>query len=309
MDELSSTLSSHGLADESDVAFAAEAAAQSLEEADAATAQCQRHHQQQQLASANALDPSELVCRICGRGNEEGRPIIRFFPLQSDPAVASIAPTVLEDIALHVFCGKTATILPNVNQPDLEILSKAGLKNKHGIGAEVNSALARTRCATLHQDGAKEKQFFLVREFEAHLTFVRSVGTMDPYPHLHSQHLVEPHQQAFTQDLHFRIDVPRNAPPPPPTSTSSSTIMEHKASPIRAAAGQVHKHGRRYDDATSYATPLTSDGKVKCGCGGYHFPPGTPRGAASYRSHIATQKHQNWLQENGMLGSTNRNQD
>lgn len=151
----------------------------------------------------------------------EGRPILRFLPM--NPALANLTTQALphgspalatfpEDICLHIFCGKTASILPSVNQPDMEILTKAGIKNKHGIGAEVNAALARTRCANIvtltHTLGVltdseetpssahantntntnttsntstnanatnkQEKQYFLVREFEAHLAAIRS---------------------------------------------------------------------------------------------------------------------------------------
>jgi hypothetical protein len=171
--------------EEDDIAFAAEAAANAVEEAD---------------AEQQRLNQSLLRCRVCGQGVTDGRPLLRFMPM--DPTLASLTTQALpqnmppvntfpEDVCLHVFCGKTASILPTVNQPDLEILTKAGLKNKHGIGAEVNAALARTRCASLVtlQDASEEnisslttstsnnkqeKQYFLVREFEAHLVAIRS---------------------------------------------------------------------------------------------------------------------------------------
>lgn len=177
--------------EDDDIAFAAEAAANAVEEAD---------------AEQQRLDQSLLRCRVCGQGVTEGRPLLRFLPM--DPALAALTTRALpqnippvttfaDDVSLHVFCGKTASILPSVNQPDLEILTKAGLKNKHGIGAEVNAALARTRCAALVTQGSEEttslvtstgagtpsststdnkqgKQYFLVREFEAHLAAIRS---------------------------------------------------------------------------------------------------------------------------------------
>jgi hypothetical protein len=102
--------------------------------------------------------------------------MLRFLPVERDEATTIAAPTVVtfqQDISLHVFCGKTASILPSVNRPDLEILTKAGLKNKHGIGPEVNAAMVRTRCALLSQEGTKEKHYYLVREFEAHLAAIR----------------------------------------------------------------------------------------------------------------------------------------
>ena len=38
---------------------------------------------------------------------------------------------------------------------------------------------------------------------------------------------------------------------------------------------------------------------VQCECGGRYLRPGTARGAASYRAHIATQRH--WRAENAAL--------
>jgi hypothetical protein len=115
-----------------------------------------------------------LVCCICEKADE--RPVLRFLPVEQSLSVLTAAPHVQTfpmDICLHIFCGKTASILPSVNQPDLEILTKAGIKNKHGIGFEVSAALARTRCAILAEEGVKEKCFYLVREFEANLAAVR----------------------------------------------------------------------------------------------------------------------------------------
>ena len=136
------------------MAMAAEAAAQALSDNDKQTAQ---------------------LCRICQRGEEDGRAMLRFLGVEHEFNTAAAAPNVTtftEDFALHVFCGKTANILPHVQRPDLEILTKAGIKNKHGIGPEVNAALAKTRSAAL-EDGRTKKQYFLVREFEAHLAVIR----------------------------------------------------------------------------------------------------------------------------------------
>ena len=35
--------------------------------------------------------------------------------------------------------------------------------------------------------------------------------------------------------------------------------------------------------------------RVQCPCGGSHLECGTAAGAASYRAHIATDRHQNWM--------------
>uniref|UniRef100_A0A7S4T5B4 Uncharacterized protein n=1 Tax=Ditylum brightwellii TaxID=49249 RepID=A0A7S4T5B4_9STRA len=98
------------------------------------------------------------ICRICGKG-DDGRAMVRFLPDPKEPE--------LEDITLHVFCGKTASILSNVSMPHYEILSKAGLKNKHGIGPDVSAAIQLTRSAAVID--RPEKEFYLVKEFEAKL--------------------------------------------------------------------------------------------------------------------------------------------
>lgn len=90
------------------------------------------------------------VCRICERDDPE-RPILSFDATENEPL-----------IKLHIFCGKTASIL--TDRPELEILSKAGIKNKHGTGTYINRALDLTRCA------CHEKQsYYLVHEFEGNL--------------------------------------------------------------------------------------------------------------------------------------------
>ena len=311
------------ISEEDDIAFAAEAAANAVAAAD---------------AEQQRLDESMLSCRICGQGSGMGRPLLRFLPVDHDGAAARAAPGVLsftQDIALHIFCGKTASILPNVQRPELEILTKAGLKNKHGIGSEVNAALARTRCAILQQEGTKEKQYYLVREFEAHLAAIRHTHIPfspeqqnaplptpyvphDPQPHSqtppphHSQmhdtqnlnngsiapssthleptaHLVpdgdpilylqqpEPHvNNHIPNDFVYHFDTPKHQP---------------KTIPVRAGAGR--KGFKRPN--------LLQDGKVRCACGGTHWPPGTARGAASIKSHMITKRHQKWTEQNGLL--------
>ena len=145
------------------------------------------------------------ICRICHKMDD--RPVLQFAPVEYEMNVTAAAPHVQTfplDIALHVFCGKTASILPNINQPEYEILTKAGIKNKHGIGGEVNAALSRTRCAILHEGAGKEKQFYLVREFEAHLAAVRGY--------------IQNNQQQ--QQSHYSISSTASMDPPPPSRSS-----------------------------------------------------------------------------------------
>lgn len=243
----------------------------------------------------NADDRASLVCRICGLDDRNGRPLLRFLPVHHDAAAAAAAPSVVtfgEDVCLHIFCGKTASILPTVNQPHLEILTKAGLKNKHGIGPEVNAALARTRSASVEQEGQKEKLYYLVREFEAHLAAIRHTSitfsdTAEP-PNGFTEYELD-HLSSEGDEL-----VPPSTPP-------------EKLRPTRAAAGAYRKPAR-YPKSSLLPPPPTlesevdDEGKVRCGCGGTHLPLGTSRGVQSWRSHVMTKRHQKWMEENGQLG-------
>jgi hypothetical protein len=297
----------HLAVDDDGIAYAAQAAADAVVEADALDA---AHRESAADHEEDEEEEEQLVCRICERGDQEGRPMLRFLPVEHDVAAANAAPGVVtfsEDIALHIFCGKTASILQSVNQPDLEILTKAGLKNKHGIGAEVNAALARTRCAILSQAGSKEKHYYLVREFEAHLAAIRHTHinfeqeSADPFAHAqeithapveahHHQH--QHHQQHNMYEGFEHLEHAQTHDPMP------------KTAPIKASAGQIQKPGRRQTEAElPYGTEVTEDGKIRCGCGGTHLPTGTQKGVHSWRNHVMTKRHQKWMEDNGLLGA------
>ena len=98
----------------------------------------------------DAIQSLNAICPICGQGDRD-RPLLEFGP----------------DLSLHLFCGKTAHILHQ--RPELEVLSKAGLKNKFGKGPDVNLALRSTRSVVFDS-----KTFYLVREFEANLEAARA---------------------------------------------------------------------------------------------------------------------------------------
>jgi hypothetical protein len=103
------------------------------------------------------------ICRVCGKTDE--RLSVQFSAVFPDPATTMAAPhvtTFSEDIFMHIFCGKTAAILDSSKHPELEILTQPGIKNKHGIGVEINSALERTRSAI----GQDNKEYFISKEFE-----------------------------------------------------------------------------------------------------------------------------------------------
>jgi hypothetical protein len=150
--------------------------------------------------------------------------MLRFLPtiIPGDVATTSsnVTDTFSEDVWLHIFCGKTAGFVFISNNPHhhhhhhhhtttagdthqqqqindnnknakWEIMSKAGLKHKHGIGREVNAALNRTRFAMVPDSNATaasmsgsnkkqslaSRQYYLVREFEANLIAVQQNGS------------------------------------------------------------------------------------------------------------------------------------
>lgn len=286
---------------------AAEAAAAAADEQE----QQSQHHEEMQIHT----------CRICGKA-DDGRAMVRFDPGEIDIDVARVAPnctTFTDDITLHVFCGKTAAILPTINQPQYEILSKAGIKNKHGIGSDVNGALARSRCAILQTPGVKDKMYYIVQEVEAVLTALRNALPQQHAAYGHDQMTLLPHPFSYAaspqeQQHHHHAAI---AAAPEPTS---NTPMHHvkPAPPIRASAGQVqaktirsrvvqqHQHQQQewsYPEPPQQEHNLTSDGKVKCACGGTHLPTGTSKGIQSWRTHVMTKRHQKWMEDNGLLGA------
>ena len=87
-----------------------------------------------------------------------------------------------------------------------------------------------------------------------------------------------------------------------------------KQIPVRAAAGAMHKPGavhtttppqqqHQHQRMHPHQPELTEEGKVRCDCGGTHWPIGSPKGAASWRGHVMTKRHQKWMEHNGLLGS------
>ena len=365
---------------------------------------------QEEQHQDSSQDDFPLVCRICGRGNEDGRAVLRFYPVLHDMATATAAPgvtTFAEDLCLHVFCGKTASILPHVQRPDLEILTKAGLKNKHGIGPEVNAALARTRSATLTEPAhassltsttaVKEKQYYLVREFEAHLAAIRHTHlAFDPFQeqdednqqqeqeqqplhqrHNQHQHIQPDHdsddeelmlhtttqypqsQQSQLQrinsladdddvdhdDRSNDIDDTDNEDENGRSSSISATdealsvneftvqdiaqvdaqladflnsatsasaapaglsitaidstshaaavpILDYKITPPPQKAATPNSSSKHKRKGSSY-----HDERVRCGCGGMHWPVTSSKGASSWRSHVLTKRHQKWVEQ------------
>jgi hypothetical protein len=201
----------------------------------------------------------EDACRICGKSAEEDpRALCHFDPITNE--AAAVTETCLQSICVHVFCGKTASILPSVNMPQYEILSKAGIKNKHGIGPDVNGALARSRYASVPGTGnvdlgKPDKTFYLVKEFEAHLANIRgvrsgaaaaaavaAVGSLSMESHGAS---VMAHANAMA---HAAAAAAAAAAAP---YQISNTSHSPKKPPARASAGKARKSGQGRDQYTT----------------------------------------------------------
>ena len=133
------------------------------------------HHEERREAEQETMS-----CVICGEEDSVRKRLCCFHPSELNP----------ERIVVHVFCGKTAAILPHVNRPELEILTKSGIKNKHGTGPCVLVALQRSRTAIVAADGNnREQEYYLVREFEEHLGQVA-----------HQRTVLNPHDAFFGTD-------------------------------------------------------------------------------------------------------------
>lgn len=235
-------------------------------------------------AAAAAATLPLNVCQLCQRDDQDGRrPLLRFLPVDYQQRFT-------EDICLHMFCGKTASILGQ--SPHLEILTKAGLKNKHGIGPEVNAALARTRHAVMLGD---PKQYYLVREFEVHLSEIkqsnqqRRVGQewdVLPIPH-HLQHSAAPEAALFEFN-----DTDDNGN----DDFIDTTLQEHELVTTGDDDLGFDRGIKRQRTNTIRLLPQTAtDAKHHCLCGGTYWPTDTQKGQASWRAHLATKRHQRWL--------------
>lgn len=294
--------------------------------------------EEQQRQEHQEQDSTPQTCQICGKDStQDPRAMVRFLP----------SSTVDSDISMHVFCGKTASILPHVAKPHLEILLKAGLKNKHGIGPDVNFALARTRSAIPVGGGSEkdpkrlEKEYYLVKEFEGHLSSIRNMHVQREQP---PTYLPPPHVGQLGPTA--QAAMPPHPGQPMGSSSSSNTTtaaaprtkprvhkvarskqVKHPSPAHEYHQQQQHQHPPQqqqpaewinvHDPLTSQFTAMgnggpsmatamhhagaSSESKVRCPCGGLYWPPGTPKGASSWRSHLRTKKHQMWEQEQEQL--------
>jgi len=284
------------------------------------------HPLEQQGEEGGAEGEGDPVCRICRVLDD--RPLLRFHPSDWAP---SVTPTCSQHIALHQFCGKTASILQD--QPDLEILTKAGLKRKHGIGSEIQAALARTRSATADNNNV----FYLVREFEAHLAAIKApLMVPPPLPMVGSaattayggyvitctnDNTTADSPLAGPSDLHHsrhhqhgtdsptahnqHCDDSTTTTPPSVSSPSSVDPILQSLFPQSSATSIHHSN---YLPSSAAAAAMESPPlpgrkhqnnhkrhRVECPCGGSHLGTHTPAGVRSFRAHVASQRHQQWL--------------
>lgn len=181
---------------------------------------------------------AEGVCLICGVG-DDGRHLCHFHSNDECP----------EEIVLHVFCGKTAAILPHVNRPDLEILTKAGIKNKHGTGVSVTLALQRCRSARVNDPSNREQEYYLSKEFERiYLAVTKEPAHQDE---LENEHLT----------LENMVALQSQTVPNPISSTSD--IMEASSVSPESLDYLHHEHrddedlpsSKRHKPANSHKSP------------------------------------------------------
>jgi len=259
-------------------------------------------HEKESHGAEQSQNQLPQSCRICGKGlMENSRAMVRFVP--DGPHTP--------DISLHVFCGKTASILSS--QPQFEILLKAGLKNKHGIGPDVNFALARTRSAFAQGGEADkdprrlEKEYYLVKEFEGHLKSVRSVNQNNiPQFGQITGHLST--QPAPPTPAHFFTDIPAANSP---SNTGKPSV--HKASTNYSISKNPFKYTQQHEidwargrdppvcpvtfgrdgaHASAYrASGPAGQGRVRCPCGGMYNP---TKGEGSWKAHVKTKRHTLW---------------
>lgn len=214
-------------------------------------------------------------CQICGKSLMDASRAMVYFPPSESASF---------HVALHVFCGKTASILPQIAQPNLEIMLKAGLKNKHGIGPDVNFALARTRSAVAQGGEAEkdpkrlDKEYYLVKEFEGHLGSIRSLHCKPPA----QEYQMMAHSFASANATKF----PSNKPQVHKAFTNSGMSMRPYT--------YTKEKNNLFDSVSSDVTQAPAGmrhGRVRCPCGGIYNP---TKGTTSWKAHIKTKRHLLW---------------
>ena len=173
--------------DDDDIAVAAQEAARALGEAESAAEKlvpatpvpvASPQESPQVVGKKTISDSAEKTaapkapssvpcCKICGQASVSSsgmsRPLLHFKPSRYLPINDNAVTTHQKDVYVHLFCGKTAGIafqknpysgqMHNSKTAQWEIVSKAGLKHKHGSSLETNAALSHTRSTTLSSEG------------------------------------------------------------------------------------------------------------------------------------------------------------
>lgn len=194
-----------------------------------------------EITTTETSDPdtaikTERECRVCGQGEEKGRRLCCFLATEEAP----------DELYLHVFCGKTAAILPHVNRPDLEILTKAGIKNKHGTGVSVTMALQRCRSAKVDDASGREQEYYLSKEFERiYLAITKAAQQVvedepqppaNPFEELDGEIIPNP------MDTHFTA------------LSSTSSVTPDQQQPLLSADTTTYEH-LAAEAATQYTDP------------------------------------------------------
>jgi len=134
-----------------------------------------------------------------------------------------------------------------------------GIKNKHGNGFAVKAALTKTRNA---MNFANSTVMYMVQDFEEKL---------------------EEETAKLEQAKEVRL---QQIPPMVPVH-----IGAVKRGPGRPPKGQGKMKVAKAAKTWKPAPP----GKVRCQCGGTHLPTGNPKGDSSWKSHMQTKRHVEWM--------------
>mmetsp|Transcript_619 Transcript_619/g.877 ORF Transcript_619/g.877 Transcript_619/m.877 type:complete len:520 (-) Transcript_619:127-1686(-) len=164
-----------------------------------------------------------MPCKICGVSDQRKMCHFAYDP-EAVPTVD--APnSASEDVFLHVFCGKTAAILSHVEDPDLEILTAQGIRNKHGNATGVYVALKRTRPSIPINDfDETPKVYYISKEFESHLAIVKKeLETAAAYNSANNQAANE----------HGNTNVPPILPAPTSSSNEVEQQLQIVSNPIQ----------------------------------------------------------------------------
>ena len=195
------------------------------------------------------LMPPPEICQICGEGDSPCKRLCFFRP-----NAWTNSHTII-----HVFCGKTAAILPKINRPDLEILTRSGIKNKHGTGSDIVIALQRARQAVV-TDGNRKQVYYLHKEVQDHVQQLQQQQAMlhPSFPAHHMPSTYAPPTYANTLPAYKdprpsnsimqqlkTVKPPEIAPPEPPRPPIKRFKPSPEMSPYEVLMGRLQETSDR----------------------------------------------------------------